>query len=133
MAYLLVLLSSLIIKQMRHGVHMPSNLRSLLIWFAEEEKKSMDDLLSLIVRSEKGGLQASNVETTHRVAPNCSFQNLEPAGEGIPNEESLPPITTFKGCKLIGKYTIIKPELSAHESFTELLLVTKLEYVQTSY
>ncbi|CAK8542442.1 unnamed protein product [Lathyrus sativus] len=60
-------------------------------WFAEEEKKSLDDLtpkpndlLSLIVGGEKGGLQVSNVEKTHHVAPNFNFQNPEPAGEGIP-------------------------------------------------
>ncbi|XP_045798403.1 uncharacterized protein LOC123892611 isoform X2 [Trifolium pratense] len=59
-------------------------------WFAEEEKKSIVDLtprpnelLSLIVGGEKGGMQVSNVETTHHVAPNFTFQNPEPAGEHV--------------------------------------------------
>ncbi|XP_004492790.1 uncharacterized protein [Cicer arietinum] len=59
-------------------------------WFAEEEKNSVDDLiprpndlLSLIVGGEKGGLQVSNVETTHQVAANFTFQNPEPASEHV--------------------------------------------------
>ncbi|KAK7340305.1 hypothetical protein VNO77_21007 [Canavalia gladiata] len=57
-------------------------------WFVEEEKKPVDDLshrqndlLSLIVGGEKGGLQVSNVETTQNVAANFTLQNPEPAGE----------------------------------------------------
>lgn len=59
-------------------------------WFAEEEKKSMDDLtprpndlLSLIVGGEKGGLQVSDAETTHHVARNFTYRNPEPAGEHV--------------------------------------------------
>ncbi|KAL5098417.1 hypothetical protein RYX36_002744 [Vicia faba] len=60
--------------------------------FAEEEKKSVEDLtpkpndlLSLVIGGEKGGLQVSNEETTHHVALNSGFQNPEPAGERLPN------------------------------------------------
>ena len=59
-------------------------------WFAEEGKKSTDDLtprpndlLSLIVGGDKGGLQVSNVETTHHAASNFTLQNPEPAGEHV--------------------------------------------------
>ena len=58
-------------------------------WFAEEGKMSRDnltprpnDLLSLIVGGEKGGLQVSNVETTH-VAPNFTFHNPEPGADHV--------------------------------------------------
>ncbi|XP_027928658.1 uncharacterized protein LOC114185239 isoform X4 [Vigna unguiculata] len=57
-------------------------------WFVEEEKNPVDDmtqrpndLLSLIVGGEKGGLQTSNVETTGHIASNFSLLNPEPISE----------------------------------------------------
>ncbi|KAG5092668.1 hypothetical protein JHK82_051446 [Glycine max] len=57
-------------------------------WFVEEEKKPVDDLkhrpndlLSLIVGGEKGGLQNSNVETPEPIAANFTFLNPESTGE----------------------------------------------------
>jgi hypothetical protein len=51
-------------------------------------------LLSLIVGGEKGGMQVSNVETTHHVAPNFTLQNPEPAGEHVATNEILPAVLT---------------------------------------
>lgn len=42
-----------------------------------------NDLLSLIVGGEKGGLPVSDVEITQHVAANFTFQNPEPAGEHV--------------------------------------------------
>ncbi|CAJ1820888.1 unnamed protein product [Sphenostylis stenocarpa] len=57
-------------------------------WFVEDEKNPVDDmtnrpndLLSLIVGGEKGGLQTSNIETTEHIGSNFSFLNSEPISE----------------------------------------------------
>lgn len=65
-------------------------------WFLEEEKKPVDDLssrrndlLSLIVGGEKGGLLVSDVKNTDHVLPNIPFQSSEPAdGHTTPNVTS---------------------------------------------
>ncbi|KAE9595467.1 hypothetical protein Lal_00031290 [Lupinus albus] len=59
-------------------------------WFVEDEKKPLgdfthgpNDLLSLIVGGEKGGLQFSDLEKTRNVAPAFPFQSVEPAYEHL--------------------------------------------------
>ncbi|CAL0315034.1 unnamed protein product [Lupinus luteus] len=59
-------------------------------WFVEDEKKPLDDfthgqndLLSLIVGGEKGGLQFSDLQKTRNVAPASPFRSIEPAYEHL--------------------------------------------------
>ncbi|XP_057435705.1 uncharacterized protein LOC130728293 isoform X2 [Lotus japonicus] len=82
-------------------------------WFVEEEKKPVDDLtprpndlLSLIVGGEKGGLQVSDVEITQNIAANFNFQNSEPVGEHVSSNVALSTINSSE--KL---YKSDKPEV----------------------
>ncbi|KAJ1393438.1 hypothetical protein SESBI_34972 [Sesbania bispinosa] len=65
-------------------------------WFAEEENKPVDDLthrpndlFSLIVGGEKGGLPVSGVETAQHITANFPFQNPEPAGGHVSSNVAL--------------------------------------------
>ncbi|XP_028247805.1 uncharacterized protein LOC114425193 isoform X5 [Glycine soja] len=84
-------------------------------WFVEEEKKPVDDLthrpndlLSLIVGGEKGGLQTSNVETPQPIAANFAFLNSEPTGEHMTSNVAH---TTIDNSELL--YKSDKPEVLA--------------------
>ncbi|CAL0318402.1 unnamed protein product [Lupinus luteus] len=72
-------------------------------WFVEEEKKPLDDfthrpndLLSLIVGGEKGGLLVSDLEKSQHVAPASPFQNAEPAYEHLTSTVAHTPIDNFE-------------------------------------
>ncbi|XP_047150508.1 uncharacterized protein LOC124822539 isoform X2 [Vigna umbellata] len=82
-------------------------------WFVEEEKNPVDDmtqrpndLLSLIVGGEKGGLQTSNVETTG-LASNFSLRNPEPISEHMASNAAH---TTIDNSAQLSKSD--KPEVS---------------------
>ncbi|XP_019460616.1 PREDICTED: uncharacterized protein LOC109360290 isoform X3 [Lupinus angustifolius] len=90
-------------------------------WFVEEEKPLDDfthrpnDLLSMIVDGEKGGLLVSDLEKSRHVAPASPFQNSEPAYEHLASNVAHTPIGNYEKMRESDKPELVPAVLTCED------------------